>query len=133
METSQIDPWGEDYLNGDDNIPDYNRELEIFNALQQSRAMDDLFGIDSGRGILGDMAADHQLTYNIVSGMHIREALEHQRGTDYLFSDRRNNGFLNDMLTDDLFALDVETGMDIGEAIAKEESWANFRDDIFNR
>ena len=38
-----------------------------------------------------------------------------------------------EMLTDDLIARDVENGMDIGEAIAKEEFWAGFWDDMFNK
>ena len=127
-----MNPWDEDYNVGGDNTPDFDLENNIYNSLQSSRAMDDLFGIDSGRGILGDMAADQQLAHDISSGTSVRDALERQRGMDYLFGDRRSNGILSDMLTDDLIARDVENGMDIGEAISKEQSWANFWDDMFN-
>ena len=64
--------------------------------------------------------------------MDIRSALDRQRGMDYLIGDRRSNGILSDMLTDEFIAQDVENGMDIGDAIAREESWANFWDDLFN-
>ena len=107
-------------------------EKDIFNAIQRSRALDDLFGENSGRGILGDAAADRQLAQDIASGMNVRDALDRQRGLDYLIGDRRSHGVLSDMLTDDMIARDVENGMDIGEAIAKEESWADFWDDMFN-
>ena len=110
----------------------WEKEDEIFNSIQRSRAIGDLFGENSGRGILGDMAADRELAHDIASGMEVRDALERQRGMDYLIGDRRSNGILSDMLTDDRIARDVEDGMDIGEAIAKEESWANFWDDMFN-
>ena len=104
---------------------------EIFNSLQQSRALGDLLGENSGRGILGDAAADEQLAQDIASGMDVRQALDRQRGIDYLVGDRRSHGLLNDMLTDDLIAQDVENGMDIGEAIAKEEAAADFWDALF--
>ena len=110
----------------------WEKEDEIFNSIQRSRAIGDLFGENSGRGILGDAAADRQLAHDIASGMSVRDALEQQRGLDYIMGDRRSNGILSDMLTDDLIAQDVENGMDIGEAIAKEESWSNFFDDLFN-
>ena len=110
----------------------WEKEDEIFNSIQRSREIGDLFGENSGRGILGDMAADRELAHDIASGMEVRDALERQRGMDYLIGDRRSNGILSDMLTDDRIARDVEDGMDIGEAIAKEESWANFWDDMFN-
>ena len=126
-----MNPWDEPYTNDEDSSR-FDREADIFNSLQQSRAMDDLFGISSGRGILGDLAADQELSHDIASGMDVREALERQRGLDYLIGDRRSNGILSDMLTDDLIAQDVENGMDIGEAISKEQSWANFWDDLFN-
>lgn len=108
------------------------KEEDIFNSIQSSRAADDLFGTDSGRGTLGDAAADRQLARDIASGMDVRDTLDRQRGIDYLVGDRRSHGILNDMLTDDLIARDVENGMDIGEAISKEESWADFWDDMFN-
>ena len=110
----------------------WKNEDEIFDSIQRSRAMDDMFGESSGRGILGDMAADRELAHDIASGMEVRDALDRQRGMDYLIGDRRSNGILSDMLTDDLIARDVEAGMDIGEAISREESWANFWDDMFN-
>jgi len=119
---SQNDPYGCDPM----------READIYNSLQSSRARDDLFGISSGRGILGDMAADQQLAHDIASGMNVRDALERQRGLDYIMGDRRSNDILSDMLTDDLIARDVENGKDIGEAVAKEEFWGNFFDDLFN-
>ena len=109
-----------------------DRENEIFDSIQRSRAIGDLFGESSDRGILGDAAADADLAHDIASGMSIRDALEAQRGVDYMIGDRRSNGILSDMLTDDLIAQDVENGMDIGEAIAKEEFWANAFDDLFN-
>ena len=107
-------------------------ENEIYDSIQRSRAVGDLFGESSGRGILGDMAADRDLAHDIASGMNVRDALDRQRGIDYLVGDRRSHGILNDMLTDDLIARDVENGMDIGEAIAKEEFWADAFDDLFN-
>ncbi len=107
-------------------------ENEIFNSIQRSRAIGDIFGESSGRGIAGDAFADRDLAHDIASGMDVREALERQRGMDYLIGDRRSNGILCDMLTDDLIAEDVENGMDIGEVIAKEEFWSNFCDDLFN-
>ena len=107
-------------------------ENEIYDSIQRSRAVGDLFGESSGRGILGDMAADRDLAHDIASGMNVRDALDRQRGIDYLVGDRRSHGILNDMLTDDLIARDVENGMDIGEAIAKEEFWANAFDELFN-
>ena len=109
-----------------------DRENEIFDSIQHSRAIGDLFGESSGRGILGDAAADAYLARDIASGMSVRDALEAQRGVDTLIGDRRSNGILSDMLTDDLIARDVENGMDIGEAIAKEEFWANAFGDLFN-
>lgn len=127
-----MDLWDEPSMNENDGSTQFNREADIYNSLQQSRAMDDVFGIDSGRGILGDMAADQQLAHDIASGMEIRDALERQRGIDYLLGDRRSNGILSDMLTDDLIAQDVENGMDIGEAVSREQSWANFWDDLTN-
>ena len=110
----------------------WNQEDEIFNSIQHSRAIDDLFGENSGRGILGDLAADRDLAHDIASGMDVRDALERQRGLDYLMGDRKSHGILNDMLTDDLIAQDVKNGMDIGEAIAREEFWADTFDDLFN-
>ena len=110
----------------------WEKKNEIYDSIQRSRAMGDLFGESSGRGILGDMAADRQLAHDIASGIPVRDALENQRGMDYLIGDRRSNGILNDMLTDDLISQDVENGMDIGEAIAKEEFWSNTFDDLFN-
>ena len=107
-------------------------ENEILDSVQRSRRLDDLFGIESGRGILGDLAADAQLAHDIASGMSVRDALEEQRLVDYTIGDRRSNGILSDMLTDDLIAQDVENGMDIGEAIAREEFWSNTFDDLFN-
>jgi len=107
-------------------------EKDIFDSIQRSRAMDDLFGENSGRGILGDAAADRQLAQDIASGMSVRDALDRQRGLDFLMGDRRSHGVLNDMLTDDLIARDVENGMEIGEAISREESWASIWDDLFN-
>lgn len=123
------DPWNSDPNGMEDNRPDAG---EIYDSIQRSRATSDLFGESSGRGILGDSAADWGLAQDISSGMDVRSALERQRGIDYLIGDRRSNGILSDMLTDDFIAQDVENGMDIGEAIAKEESWANFWDDMFN-
>ena len=109
----------------------WENENDIFSSIQRSRATDDLFGQSSGRGILGDAAADRQLAQDIADGKNIRDALERQRALDDLIGDRRSHGILNDMLTDDLIARDVENGMDIGEAISKEESWADFWDDLF--
>ena len=123
------DPWEPDSNDMGNNGPSAD---EIYGSIQRSRAMSDLFGESSGRGILGDSAADWGLAQDIASGMDVREALERQRGIDYLMGDRRSNGILSDMLTDDFIAQDVRNGMDIGEAIAKEESWANFWDDFFN-
>ncbi len=124
------DPWKTDDRDG---LSDpLRQENEIYGFIQRSRAMGDLFGESSGRGILGDAAADAQLARDIASGMSVRDALEEQRLTDYVIGDRRSNGILNDMLTDDLIAQDVENGMDIGEAIAKEEFWSNVFDDLFN-
>ncbi len=110
----------------------WENEDEIFDSLQSARARDDLFGIDSGRGILGDMAADRELAQDIASGMDIRDALNRQRAMDDLFGTGRSHGILSDMLTDDLIARDVEQGMDIGEAIAREEFWADAMDDLFS-
>lgn len=110
----------------------WEKEEEIFQSLQQSRAVSDLLGESSGRGILGDAAADRELAHDIASGLDVRQALDRQRGMDYLFGDRRSNGVLSDMLTDELIARDAEQGMDIGEAMTREESWANFWDDMFN-
>ena len=108
------------------------RENDIFNSIQRGRMIGDLFGESTGRGILGDSAADAQLAHDIASGTSVRDALEAQRLVDYTIGDRRSNGILSDMLTDDLIAQDVENGMDIGEAIAKEEFWGNAFDDLFN-
>jgi len=110
----------------------WEEENDIYNSIQRSRAIGDLFGESSGRGILGDDCADRLLAQDIANGMSVRDALERQRGIDYLIGDRRSNGILSDMLTDDLIAQDVENGMDIGEAIAKEEFWSNCFDDLFN-
>ena len=130
--------WNEDFPGWEDNENDsfsqYDSELEsdLYNSMQRSRAIDDLFGQSNGRGILGDMAADQQLAHDIASGMDVRDALNRQRNLDYLMGDRRSNGILSDMLTDEFIARDVENGMDIGEAISKEQYWANFWDDLFN-
>jgi len=110
----------------------WENEDDIFDSIQRSRAVGDLFGENSGRGILGDMAADRELAHDIASGMDIRDALGRQRAMDDLFGTGRSHGILNDMLTDDLIARDVEAGMDIGEAIAKEEFWADAWDHLFN-
>lgn len=107
-------------------------EKDIYDSIQRSRAMDDLLGENSGRGILGEAGADQQLAQDIASGMNVRDALDRQRGIDYIIGDRRSHGILNDMLTDNLSARDIKNGMDIGEAITKEESWADFWDVIFN-
>ena len=124
------DPWDREADAGVDPLRDEN---EIYGSIQRSRMIGDLFGESSGRGILGDAAADSQLAHDIASGMDVRDALEQQRLIDYTIGDRRSNGILSDMLTDDLIARDVENGMDIGEAIAKEEFWAGFWDDMFNK
>ena len=108
----------------------WDNEDEIFDSIQRSRAIGDLFGENSGRGILGDLAADSELAHDIASGLDVRDALEHQREIDYLIGDRRSHGILSDMLTDDLIAQDVKNGMDIGEAIAREEFWAEIFDDL---
>lgn len=110
----------------------WEKENDIYDSLQRAHARDDLFGIDSGRGILGDMQADRELAHDIASGMDVRDALMRQRAMDDLFGEGRSHGILNDMLTDDLIARDVENGMDIGEAISKEEFWADTFDDLFN-
>ena len=133
--------WDEDFgapdsswdsgIRSTDNDP-LQTEMEIFNSIQNSRMIGDLFGESSGRGILGDAAADAQLAHDIASGMSVRDALEEQRLLDYLVGDRRSNGILSDMLTDDLIAQDVENGMDIGEAITKEEFWSGAMDDLFS-
>ena len=47
----------------------WKNEDDIFDSLQRSRAMDDLFGQSSGRGILGDAAADRQLSQDIANGI----------------------------------------------------------------
>ncbi len=135
-----MDPWDHDFgtpdpwnADGQDSSPDpFQRENDIYNSIQSSQAMGDLFGESSGRGILGDSLSDRYLAQDIASGMSVRDALEQQRLVDYTIGDRRSNGILNDMLTDDLIAQDVENGMDIGEAIAKEEFWSNAFDDFFN-
>ena len=131
MEQWGNDPWepGNDWNQNSDS---FQNENDIYDSITRSRAVGDIFGESSGRGILGDSAADRQLAHDIASGMDVRDALERQRGIDYLVGDRRSNGILSDMLTDDFIAQDVRNGMDIGEAIAKEESWANFWDDMFN-
>ena len=123
-----MDRWNDDYGASDP----FENENDTFNSIQSSRATDDLFGYSSGRGILGDMAADRQLSHDLASGMNIRDALEAQRGVDDLIGDRKSHGVLNDMLTDDLIARDVENGMDIGEAISREEFWADTFDQLFN-
>ena len=123
------DPWNSGLEQPEDPLQNEN---DLFNSLQRSRMVGDLFGESSGRGILGDAAADGQLAHDIASGMSVRDALEQQRLVDYTVGDRRSNGILSDMLTDDLIAQDVENGMDIGEAVAKEEFWGNFFDDLFN-
>lgn len=110
----------------------WEKENDIYDSLQRAHARDELFGIDSGRGILGDMQADRELAHDIASGMDVRDALTRRRGMDDLFGEGRSHGILNDMLTDDLIAKDVENGMDIGEAISKEEFWADTFDDLFN-
>ena len=127
-----MNAWDEQDHGWDNKDPDENREDEIYQSLRRSRAMDELFGNESGRGFLGDLAADQQLSHDIASGMDVREALDRQRGMDYLFGDRRSNGILSDMMTDERIARDVESGMDIGEAISREQAWANFWDDLFN-
>lgn len=132
MEPWENDPWNSDGDSTEDWQDRHPSADEIYGSIQRSRAIGDIFGESSGRGILGDSAADWGLARDIESGMSVRDALEHQRGIDYIMGDRRSNGFLSDMLTDDLIAQDVENGMDIGEAIAKEEFWANFWDDMFN-
>ncbi len=127
-----VDPWDNRTDPWDESGESLKNENDIFNSIQRSRMIGDFFGESSGRGILGDAAADSMLAQDIASGMSVRDALERQRGIDYLIGDRRSNGILSDMLTDDLIAQDVENGMDIGEAIAKEEFWGNFFDDLFN-
>ena len=123
------DPFGEERQQEDP----LQQEDEIFGSIQSGRMIGDLFGESSGRGILGDAAADAQLAHDIASGMSVRDALEQQRLVDYTIGDRKSHGILSDMLTDDLIARDVENGMDIGEAIAKEEFRAGFWDDMFNK
>ena len=136
-----MDHWDEEFDSSDDfwnkgnqggSADPWQTENEIFTSIQRSRMIGDLFGESSGRGIGGDVLADSQLAHDIASGMSVRDALEEQRLVDYMVGDRRSNGILSDMLTDDLIAQDVENGMDIGEAIAREESWGNFFDDLFN-
>ena len=124
------DPWNTD--GPGDSFDPVQKESEIFNSIQHSRMIGDIFGESSGRGILGGALADGQLAHDIASGMSVRDALEQQRLVDYTIGDRRSNGILSDMLTDDLIAQDVENGMDIGEAIAREEFWSNAFDDLFN-
>ena len=135
-----MEPWDNDFSTpadpwntppGDSADP-FQTENDIYNSIQRSRMAGDLFGESSGRGILGDSAADAQLAHDIASGMSVRDALEEQRLVDYTIGDRRSHGILSDMLTDDLIAQDVENGMDIGEAIAREEFWAGAFDDLFN-
>ncbi len=135
-----MEPWNDDFITPDPWSGDgsgepgdpWQKENDIFHSIQRSRMVGDLFGENSGRGIGGDYIADSQLAHDIASGMSVRDALEQQRLADYTVGDRRSNGILCDMLTDDLIAQDVENGMDIGEAIAREESWSNFFDDLFN-
>lgn len=136
-----MEPWENDSFDfnpgGDAGDPfgadnSWEKENEIYDSLQRAHARDDLFGIDTGRGILGDMQVDRELAHDIASGMDIRDALARQRGMDDLFGEGRSHGILNDMLTDDLIARDVANGMDLGEAISKEEAWADFFDDLFN-
>ena len=110
----------------------WDKENEIFDSLQRARALGDLTGESSGRGILGDICTDRQLAGDIANGVPVRDALERQRAVDDLVGDRRSHGVLADMLTDDLIARDVENGMDIGEAVMKEESWSNFFDELFD-
>ena len=132
MEPWENDPWSSDGDSLEDRQDSRPSADEIYGSIQRSRAIGDIIGESSGRGILGDAAADWGLARDIESGMSVRDALEHQRGIDYLMGDRRSNGILSDMLTDDLIAQDVENGMDIGEAIAREQAWADFWDDMFN-
>ena len=116
-----------------DELQDYYQKAdEIARSLHRARMSYDLFGESSGRGILGDSIADWQLAQDLASGMDIREALSLQRGVDYLVGDRRSSGIIGDALTDDLIARDIENGMDIGEAVVKNESWANFFDDLLD-
>lgn len=103
------------------------REDEIFDSLRRMRERDALFGIDSGRGILGDMMADRQLARDIADGMGVRDALAGQRGMDYLCDDVKSNGVLSDLLEDDAIAADFENGRDLGDAISEQRFW----DDLF--
>ena len=53
----------------------WEKEEEIYNAIQRNRAISRLFGMASGRRIFGDAAADRQLARDIASGMDVRDAL----------------------------------------------------------
>ena len=109
-------------------MENYSREEEIFDSLQRMRRADALFGIDSGRGILGDMLADRQLAQDIASGMDVRCALGRQRMMDELMGNRRSNDMLADLITDEFIANDFESGCDLGEAITRQR----FLDDLFD-
>lgn len=100
-------------------------EDEIFASLQRMRTLDDLFGIDSGRGIIGDMIADRQLARDIADGSDVRDALASQRLMDNLFGNGHSHGIISDMIEDNIIAADYENGNDIGEAIAKQRFWDN--------
>ncbi len=108
-----------------------DKENEIFGALQRARALGDLMGEGSGRGILEDICADRQAAHDIANGVPVRDALARQRNMDILFGTGKSRGALADMLTDGLIANDVENGMDIGEAMIREEQLGGIMDDLF--
>ena len=92
-------------------------EDEIFDSLQRMRAVDDLFGIDSGRGILGDMLEDRILARDIADGRSVMDALAAQHARDDLFGTGQRDIF-SDMARDAAVAGAFEQGADLGESIA---------------
>ena len=110
----------------------WDKENEIFNTLQRARALGELMGENSGRGILEDISADRQLAHDIANGVPVRDALARRRNMDVLFGSGKSRGALADMLTDDLIAGDVENGADIGEAMIREEACSDLFEDLFS-
>ena len=104
------------------------REDDLFNSLQRTSTLDYLFGIDSGRGILGDMLADRELAHDIASGMNVRDALAKQRFMDDLFGDGHNHGIISDMISDGIVADEFENGRDLGDTLSEQRFW----DDLFD-
>lgn len=111
----------------DDFFEKQRKEDEIFDSLTRMRAADSFFGVDSGRGFLGDYAADRQLAHDIAEGRDVRDALADQRLMDSLFGQDHSKGIIADVLTDNAIASAYENGRDLGDAIADQR----FMDDLF--